>query len=268
VRILLAGAAIYAVLLATAVLFQRRLIYFPFSAYKSTPDAAGLPYLENMLVTRDGTQVCAWHVPADGADAPAVIYLHGNHENLGGLVPLASSFRRSGFAFIAVDYRGYGKSRGTPTEAGLYADADAAADWAAALGYRPERTLVWGQSLGAGVAAHLAASRTLAGLVLEGAFPSIAASARLHYPFLAVPEAFIRDRYPTAENASQALCPVLVLQGGRDSIAPPRFGSTVFNSAREPKFFCLVPEAGHNDITPETAEVAKALAEFRKTCLK
>lgn len=267
-KVLATAAAAYIILLVTAVVFQRSLIYVPFSGYQSTPDRAGLPFSEEMLTAGDGISVCAWHVPAEAKGSPVVIFLHGNHENLGGLVPVASAFRRSGFAFIAVDYRGYGKSGGKPTETGLYADANAVADWALALGYPPERTFVWGHSLGAGVASHLAVSRTFAGLVLEGAFPSICASARLHYPFLAVPEAFIWDRFPTAQNASKSLCPVLVIQGGKDRTAPPRFGSAVFREAREPKFFCLVPEAGHTGITAETEEVAKALAGFRKTCLK
>jgi len=268
VKILLVIIAFYAVVLGLALLFQRRFIYIPFSNYKSTPDSAGLPYTEKILSSSDGTSVCAWHIPAEISGSPAVIYLHGNHENLGGLVPLAAAFRRSGFAFIAVDYRGYGRSGGTPTEQGIYADANAVADWADALGYPPARTFIWGQSLGGGVASHLAATRTFAGAVLEGAFPSIAASARLHYPLLAIPETLLLDRYPTARNASQARCPVLVIQGGKDWIAPPRFGEEVFKSAKEPKFYCLVPGAGHNDITPETAETAKALVEFRNFCLK
>ncbi len=266
-NVLAIAVAGYLALVAGTVVFQRSLIYFPSAKYQMTPADFGLPWEETMLEAADGVKVCAWYVPGPAPDSPVVLYLHGNACNLGSLPPLACDFREAGFAFMAVDYRGYGKSAGTPTEDGLYRDAKAARDWLGTRGVPPGRILIWGQSLGAAVAAWLAANGDAAGVVLEGAFPSLYRSARHHYPFILVPESALRDRYPTAANAARARCPVLVVHGERDAIAPPVFGREIFAAAREPRMICAVPGAGHNDLTPLHPAVKRALEEFRRLSL-
>lgn len=257
----------YLTVLLGVIGFQRCLVYFPHRDYLLTPRDTGLAFDEVFLTTEDGTQICAWLVPAAAAEAPTVLYLHGNGSNLGDLVQLACGFHELGFTFAAVDFRGYGKSAGNPTEAGLYQDGKAAYRWLTSKGIPPSRIFIYGQSLGGAVAAWLAAREPSAGLILEGVFPSLHASARHHYFFLFIPEAAVRDRFPTAENAAKAKCPVLVVHGEKDMIAPFDFGKRVFAAAREPKFFCPVPGAGHNDITPLIPPVSRSLEEFRSCCL-
>jgi hypothetical protein len=256
----------YAVLLLLVAVFQRRLLYFPSRGYPVTPAAIRLPFEAAVLTASDGVRLAGWWIPGTRKDSPVVLYFHGNAATLSSLVELAGAFRAAGFAFAAVDYRGYGESGGTPTEHGLYRDAEAAWGWVTGRGVAASRILVYGQSLGAGPAAWLAARVPCGGLVLEGAFPSVYASARLHYPLLWLPPFAILDRYPVAKCAAQARCPVLVLHGELDRIAPLAFGRTVFEAAGEPKRFVVLARADHNSITPDLPAVRRALEEFLTVC--
>jgi len=171
------------------VIRQRRYLYFPPRDYPVTPATVGLGFEDLRLVAEDGVRIAAWWVPAPRADAPVLMYFHGNGANLASLVGLAAGCHRRGVAFFAVDYRGYGASEGSPTEAGLYADAMAGWRWLDARGVAG-RTVVYGQSLGTAVAAWLAAAAPVRGLILEAALPSTWRMSRLHYPWLWVPESW------------------------------------------------------------------------------
>src|SRR5262245_12489052 len=155
--ILIAGVVGYLGVLALMYFAQRALMYFPDVA-RTPPSAAGLPLAEEVVLqTQDGEKVIAWHVPPRG-EKPVVLYFHGN----GGALDLrAGRFRKlvaDGTGLLALSYRGYGGSTGTPTEAGLIRDAQAAYDFAVAR-FPPERIVLWGESLGTGVAVALAAER-------------------------------------------------------------------------------------------------------------
>ncbi len=250
------------------VLMQRRMVYFPPRDYPLTPRALGLSYEDMEILTEDGVAIRAWLVPAPDKSAPVLLYLHGNAANLAGVAALAPGFLGAGFAFMALDYRGYGASGGAPFENGLYRDARAAYRKLVEEKVRPDRIFIYGQSLGAAVAAWLAASEPAAGLILEGAFPSTYAMARKHYPWLLAPEFLILDKFRTEEHVKSANCPVLVIHGEEDAISPIRFGERVFAAAPDPKDFVRVPWAGHNSISPEIPEVRAALVEFKKRASK
>ncbi|MEK7474929.1 MAG: alpha/beta hydrolase [Candidatus Coatesbacteria bacterium] len=271
-RLLAVAVLAYTALMVVVAVFQRRLLYIPSRGYPVTPAAIRLPFEASLLTASDGVRLAAWWIPGMRKDAPVILYFHGNAATLSSLVELAGAFRSAGFAFAAVDYRGYGESGGSPTEAGLYRDAEAAWSWVtgrgAAPGAAPGRVLVWGQSLGAGPASWLASRVPCAGIVLEGAFPSVYASARLHYPAMWLPPFAILDRYPVTAHVAKVACPVLVLHGELDRIAPPAFGGAVFEAAREPKRLVIIPGADHNSITPDLPVVRAALDGFRMVCLK
>lgn len=264
VRLIAAAAAAYVALVVFVAVFQRRLLYFPSRGYPVTPAALNLPFEELDLTASDGVVLRAWLIPGFRSGAPVILYFHGNAATLSALVELAAAFRSAGFSFFAVDYRGYGESGGVPTEAGLYRDAEAAWSLLMARGIPPGRVIVYGQSLGAAVAARLAARVHCGGLVLEGGFPSLWASARLHYPWVWIPPFALLDRYPTAENAGKASCPVLVIQAELDRIAPPEFGRRIHDSIGARSRFLIVRHADHNSITPDIPEVRDALECFRK----
>jgi fermentation-respiration switch protein FrsA (DUF1100 family) len=183
-------------------------------------------------------------VPAQ-SDKPVVLYFQGNG---GGLDLRADRFRRltaDGIGLVALNYRGYGGSSGSPSEAGLIADAIATHDFAAAR-YPSDRIALWGESLGTGVAVALAAQRPVARLVLESPFTSIADIAAAVYWFAPV-RWLIRDPFHSDRRIDKVTAPVLVMHGARDAIVPIAYGERLHALIRAPKRFVRLDNAGHND---------------------
>lgn len=224
---------------------QRRLMYFP-SAERIAPAAAGLGEAEEVVLdTPDGEHLIAWHVPPQ-SERPVVLYFHGNG---GALVHRAERFRAlvgAGLGLVAIDYRGYGGSSGSPSEAGLRIDAETAYAFAAAR-YRADRIAVWGESLGTGVAVALAAERPVGWLVLEAPFTSAVEVAARHYPWVPV-RWLMKDQFRSDERIPLVAAPVLVLHGARDRVVPIALGERLFALARGPKRFVRFPDGEHEGL--------------------
>jgi fermentation-respiration switch protein FrsA (DUF1100 family) len=243
----------YAGLLALMYVFQRSLMYFP-DRTRTPPAVAGLPRAEEVtLKSADGESVIAWYVPPQSAK-PLLIYFHGN----GGALNLrANRFRwvtAEGFGLLGVSYRGYGGSSGKPSETGFLLDASAAYDFAAAR-VPPGRIVVWGESLGTGVAVALAAERPVGGVILDAPFTSAADVGAAVYPFLPV-RWFMKDPFRSDQRIGRIKAPLLVLHGERDNIVPIRFGEGLFKLANEPKRMTRFPLGGHVDLDDHGAPQA------------
>ena len=250
-------------LVAVMYLFQRKLMYFP-ETVRTQPSAVGLPAAEEITIdTADGEHLVAWHVPPRANNA-VVIYFHGN---AGSLRLRNERFQRitaDGTGLVALSYRGYGGSSGTPTENGLLADADAAYAFAIAR-YQPERIVLWGESLGSGVAVALAAKRKVGRVLLESPFTSAADIGASVYWY--VPVRFLmKDQFRSDERIRYVTAPVLILHGTDDHVVPITFGERLYALANEPKRLVLIPGGGHvnldgfgaQDITrPFVAEAAR-----------
>jgi uncharacterized protein len=237
-------AAGYLGLLALVYLGQRKLQYFP-DPVRRAPAAVGLPRAEELVLdTADGERVIAWHVsPRPGK--PVVIYFQGNS---GGLDLRAERFRAlvaDGIGLIALNYRGYGGSSGTPTEAGLIADARSAYDFAAAR-YSADRIVPWGESLGTGIAVALAAERPVGRVLLESPFTSITDVAARLYWYLPV-RFLVKDTFRSDRRVGNVTAPVMILHGVRDRVVPIALGERLYRLIRAPKQFVRLPEAEHND---------------------
>jgi fermentation-respiration switch protein FrsA (DUF1100 family) len=235
----------YGGLLALMYVFQRSLMYFPDRA-RTPPAAAGLPEVEEVtLKSADGESLVAWHVPPRGSK-PIVIYFHGN----GGALNLRAGrfgwLMRDGFGLLGLSYRGYGGSSGKPSETGFLLDAAAAYDFAAAR-YPPARIVLWGESLGSGVAVALAADRPVGGLILDAPFTSAADVGAAAYPFVPV-RWFIKDAFRSDQRIARVKVPLLVLHGEQDNIVPVRYGENLFRLANEPKKMVRFPSGGHVDL--------------------
>lgn len=160
---------------------------------------------------------------------------------------------------LLFDYRGYGGNPGSPSEKGLAIDARAAQQWLATqTDVDPDRIVYFGESLGAAVAIGLALERPPAALVLRSPFTSLAEIAKVHYPWLPVGRLLI-DRYPSIDRIGSLSVPVMVIAGDRDDIVPESLSRKLYEAAREPKRFLLVPGAGHND--PELVDGNRMLEE-------
>lgn len=210
-----------------------------------TPAEAALPNAEEVRFhTADGLQLHAWYVPpASEATGAAVLVLPGNAGNRSFRAPLARALAERGLAVLLVDYRGYGGNPGQPSESGLITDAEAAHAY---LSERDgvERTVVFGESLGAAVAVGLAQDTEVHAIVLRSPFTSLADVGRVHYPFLPV-RLLLRDRFEVAGAVDDVQAPIVVIAGEADTIIPPEQSRAVAEAAGAE--LIMVPSAGHND---------------------
>jgi fermentation-respiration switch protein FrsA (DUF1100 family) len=195
------------------------------------------------LDTSDGVRIHAWQV--SHGDSLVTLFFHGNAGNLTYREPHFREIAAAGSSILMLDYRGYGKSAGRPTEHGLYADAGAAYDYLLKAGYRPGQIVIHGESLGTAVAVDLASRRPCAGVVLEAPFTSARDVAQTVLPFIG--PAVIWG-FNSRQKIDRIHAPILFIQGERDEIIPLRLGQALYAAAPEPKSFWAVPGAGHNDI--------------------
>ena len=243
---LLAAVLLYLLLVGALYAVQRRIMYIPFGG-RPDPATAGVPDMQPVhLHTADGLALLAWWRPARDPARPVLVYFHGNAGHLGLRGHKLRPFLDAGLGVLLLAYRGYSGNPGTPTEEGLYADARAALEFVRSAGVPSERTVLYGESLGTGVAVQMAVERPVAAIVLEAPFSAIADIASARYPFLPV-RALLKDRFDSASKIGRVRAPVLILAGGRDRIVPERFARRLHDAASEPKEFRIFPEATHLD---------------------
>ena len=221
-------------------------VFFPYKGEDKTPASFGIPYQVVQLTTSDGERLTAWQLEPERPIAD-VVYFHGNGGNLSVWLPVLAAIHRQHLRVLAVDYRGYGLSTGSPSEAGVYLDAEAAVRHAESRRAGPSRPLVfWGRSLGGPIAASATRVVTPDGLVLEGSFPDKAAVAATQ-PVLRFLNLFAAYRFSTVELMRDFSNPVLVMHGERDSIMPLALGRVLFGRISGPKQLVVIPGADHND---------------------
>ncbi len=256
--------AAYGSIVAGLFLFQRQLLYRPSPARPALADLAILGVREIALTTKDGLTLFSWYLPPRPR-RPVITYFHGNGGHVGYRAERLRRFAREGYGVLLAEYRGYAGNPGVPCQNGLFADGDAALDFLTDAGIEPSEIVLWGESLGSGVAVYLAAHREVAGLILEAPFTSVAAAAQRHYPF--VPAALlIRDRFDSLSRISRIAAPLLVLHGERDMVVPVRHGRALLAAATVAKEGWFSPEAGHENLAQFGAlEAAIAFIE-RQLC--
>ncbi len=227
--------------------FEASFIYFPSLLLEATPADFGLPFEEVRLTAEDGVGIHAWLLPLPQAKR-TVLFAHGNAGNISHRLDRARRLRsRLGVEVLLFDYRGYGRSEGSPDEPGTYRDAAAAHRYLTETrGLDPKRLVLFGESLGSAVALELALTRAAGALVLESPFTSIPDMARVVLPFLPLGP-LLRTRYDNLAKVGGLRVPLLVLHGDRDEVVPFAQGRRLFEAAPEPKRFFAIPGAGHND---------------------
>ncbi|KAA2235965.1 alpha/beta hydrolase [Salinarimonas soli] len=243
--LILAGivVALYG-LVAGALFLGQRALLFPASQVPASAAQAGLEGVQDVvLVTPDGERLAAWWRPPQPGRA-VILYVHGNG---GGLMDRRSRVRalmEDGRGILALSYRGYSGSTGSPSELGLRTDARTAHDWVA-QGYEAGRLVLYGESLGSGVAVRLAAERPVGGVILDAPFTSTADVARRLYWWLPV-GLLMRDQFPSIDVIGRVKAPILILHGERDRVTPIALGERLFAAANEPKRMVRLP-GGHED---------------------
>ncbi len=240
-------AAGYAALVLWVYLSQDRLLFLPDQpgrSVKATPETVGLDYERITLEAQDGVHLDGWLVPSPEERA-VVAFFHGNAGNIGHRLDTLRLFHELGLSVLIFDYRGYGRSEGEPSEVGFYRDGEAVWRYLRRdRGVAAERIVLVGRSLGAAVAAHLAARHRPGALILESPFVSIPELGQAIYPYLPV-RWIAKYRFPTADNTARCRCAVLVIHSPTDEIVPIAHGQAIFERLTGPKRF-LELKGGHN----------------------
>lgn len=256
-------AAAYLLLVGVVWLVQDRLIYYPEMGRElaTTPAARGVPYDDFTITTDDGEKLSVWWVPV-ASPKGAVLLLHGNAGNISHRIDYALMFRDLGYSTLLVDYRGYGKSSGKPSEEGTYRDADAAWRWLTQTRGVPENNIVvFGESLGGGVASWIAARHRPRALVLASTFTSAVDLGAEVYGFLPV-RLISKFRYATRERLRGVKSPVLVMHSADDEIIPYAHGRKLYDAANEPKAFVELAGGHNSGFVFTRPEWVRALGDF------
>ncbi len=237
--------AVYAVVAVAAFVLQRRLMYFP-DPERVSPASFNLPgVVERVIDTPDGAQLISWYAPA-APGRPTLLYFHGNAGNLASRSERVRRHVQRGYGVLFMSYRSYGGSTGTPSEHANVADALLAYQALIEDGVDPDDIIVYGESLGSGVAVQVAAQVEVGGLVLDAPYTSIVDVAALEYPYLPV-RPFMLDRYETMRFLPKVKAPLLVLHGEDDRVIPVEMGKAVYAAANPPKEIATFTRAGHSD---------------------
>lgn len=247
--IVLGLAGVYLVIVLLLWAFQER-ITFPAPRAPLRDPVRTLGYGERVeLRMRDGTRLVGWFLAAEGGEGrrtAALLWFYGNGENIAAIWPIIRDFRPRHAALLVLDYPGYGASEGKASEAGMYEAADLAYD---AIIRNPDidprRIYVYGRSLGTAAATHLAATREVAGLILESPYTSARGMAARHYRI--VPTALVRLGLDNIGRMPRIHCPTLIFHGTADMIVPIQMGHDVGAAAGGPVEFVMIEGAGHND---------------------
>jgi uncharacterized protein len=251
----------YLALLVLLMIFEERLIFHPAKYPVGDWQHPGVPVEDAEFTAADGTKLHGWFVPQDSAQYPkptaVVLIAHGNAGNLTHRAHLLASLRKSGAASMVFDYRGYGKSEGSPSEEGVLADARAARAWLSArTGVAENKIVLFGESLGGGVMVELAATEGAGGLILLSTFTSLPDVAAKIYPWVPV-RRLMRTRLDSLAKIGQYSGPVLQFHGDRDEIVPYALGEKLFDAVKDPgKRFVTLPGGTHNMAPPRAFDAA------------
>ena len=255
-------------LLVVIVLVQAFLTFgcigtrFLFSADKEvifTPAELGLNYDEVWFDTKDEVLIHGWSIPGR-ANMPLVIFFHGNAANISHFVDILRYFNEMGFSAFIFDYRGFGKSHGQVIrEEDLYIDGRSAIDYLRSKGWQPSQMIFYGHSMGAAVSLQMGLETPPAAVVLESPFTSLSEIAWHTAPvtYALIGWWAIDAEFDNLNKIQNLAVPLVIFQGGKDKIVPPKMAQRLFNQAREPKAFYLIPEGGHSNLFQAGGEVYK-----------
>jgi fermentation-respiration switch protein FrsA (DUF1100 family) len=242
--------------------FEHSQVYHPDRFVTATGAELGRPFEDVYFQTPDGVRLNGWFFPADPNSARAqivVLFCHGNGGNIGHRLAMCKALLSTGIGVLLFDYRGYGRSSGYPSEEGTYCDAETAYRWLLNKGFIGGNVILYGESLGGGVASELATRLNSAGLVLQSTFTSIADIGADLFPWLPV-RRLAAIKYETLSRLRRVRVPVLVMHSRGDRLVRFPHAERNFSAANDPKLFCEL-EGEHNE--PLTNRL-RFVADFNK----
>ena len=232
--IIIALSLIYLIILVFLFFFQRSLLYHP-NVNNYFNDRLKVDIEEVQIKTSDNINLLGWFHKKDLNRFKTIVYFHGNAGKLENRIHKLNHFKDINVNFLIISWRGFSGNSGKPTEKGLYEDGKSTIDWLKNIGLSDKDIVLYGESLGTGIATHIAQNRKFAGLVLETPFTSMVDAAKNVYPFIPV-GILLKDRYENEKKIKHINIPVLVMHGEADQIVPFKMGKKIYEIANKPKY--------------------------------
>jgi len=243
---------VYVLVVAGVFVIQRNLLYFPSHTYVTLAEAhADKAMREFPVRTADGIDLKGWYAPPTNKPL-TFVFFHGNGDSLYGDSDVPTPYIAAGYGFLIAEYRGYSGLAGKPTEAGLYAGARAYLYGLRSQGVRIENIVLFGHSLGTGVATQMAEEFPVKGLILLAPYLSVPKMAQMDYPFLPA-KYMVLDRFENEKKIGKIHVPVLIVNGTLDEVIPPSQGKQLYDMANEPRTYDSLRDHGHNDLFQDFA---------------
>ena len=232
--ILITFLTIYFSIIILTYKFQRNLLYHPTENNYSN-DELLVSIKKVKIKTQDNIELIAWYHNKNSKKYKTILFLHGNAGSLENRIHKINNFDQMDINFLIVAWRGFSGNKGLPTEKGLYEDARASVEWLNSKGIFENNIIIYGESLGTGVALEIAQNKKFAGVILESPFTSMVDAGRNKYPFLPV-KILLKDKYKSDEKIKNIKSPILVMHGKVDKLVPFHMGKKMFDLANEPKY--------------------------------
>jgi fermentation-respiration switch protein FrsA (DUF1100 family) len=259
-RLLKGAVVVYLMVVAILFFAQRDLLYYRTTDRPMLNIAALEPKREIVcLATPDGLHLRSWYFRPGRDGAPVVLFLHGNAGDIGNHIPWAKFLIDAGYGVLALEYRGYGGNPGSPTEAGLYDDARGAFDFLRQQGIADREIVLFGESLGTGVAVQLATEHDVGAVILRSPYTSIPDAAAVQFWYIPV-HWLVRDRFDSLSKIAKIRAPLMVFHGDADTLIPIALGRRLFDAAPEPKTWLAIPGTGHDEV--QTAAAERGVLDF------
>jgi len=227
----------YILLITIVFFFQRNLLYHPSVDNYLEGEGVREPFeIEKVkITTKDKIDLIGWFYNKDLEKFKTILFFHGNAGSLENRTYKLNHFKNLNVNFLIIAWRGFSGNNGKPNETGLYEDAESAIRWLKVKGIKEKNIILYGESLGTGVAVEVAQNKNYAGIILESPFTSMVNVGKKHYPFLPV-GFLLKDKFESYKKIKKILIPVLVLHGKKDKIVPFAMGKKMYELANEPKF--------------------------------
>ena len=225
---------VYLLIISFVYFYQRSLLYHP-GENNYLNEKINFNYKEIFIKTDESIKLKSWFIEKDLEKFKTILLFHGNAGNLFNRVYKLNELSKLDLNILLISWRGFSGNKGKPTEKNLYHDAEEAVKWLNNRGINNKNIILYGESLGTGVATELGKQNIFGGIILESPFTSIAKTAKIYYPYLPI-DLILKDRYDSIEKIQNITIPILIMHGKKDNIVPQKMGLELFEKANEPKF--------------------------------
>ena len=258
ILLLLILISIYLFILISTYLFQRNLLYHP-TENNYSGDKLIVSVEKIKIKTRSNIELLSWYHKKNINDYKTILFLHGNAGSLENRIHKINNFKDLNVNFLLLAWRGFNGNKGSPSEKGLYKDARSAVDWLKFKGIEKNHIIIYGESLGTGVATEIAQNKNFAGVILESPFTSMIDAGKTKYPYLPV-KFLLKDKYESNKKIQNIKTPILIMHGKVDNIVPFYMGEKMYDLANEPKYSYFTEYDDH--MMEYNEKLLNALKEF------